>query len=111
MIESDHRIYGDETAQEKILDQMSRGKAVDEEVVNLPVTEFGRVKAPAGTWGSCIRIIDPTQNSTVAVIPLDNNEAAFSIAVVPFSARNGELFLVVGTAANTRVSLMIRVKR
>ncbi|KAL1695035.1 CPSF A subunit region-domain-containing protein [Schizophyllum commune] len=104
MIESDHRVYGDETAQEKILDQMSRGKAVDEEVVNLPVTEFGRVKAPAGTWGSCIRIIDPTQNSTVAVIPLDNNEAAFSIAVVPFSARNGELFLVVGTAANTRVS-------
>lgn len=36
--------------------------------------------------------------------PLDNNEAAFSIAVVPFSARDGELLLVVGTAANTTLA-------
>ena len=84
--------------------QRASGKTVDEEMVSLAPEQFGRPKAPAGTWASCIRIIDPTQNSTVAVIPLDNNEAAFSIAVVPFSARNGELFLVVGTAANTRVS-------
>jgi hypothetical protein len=41
------------------------------------------------------------QAKTVAVIPLDNNEAAFSLAVVPFSARDGELHLVVGTAADT----------
>ena len=32
---------------------------------------------------------------------LDNNEAAFSIAVVPFTARNNELFLCVGTASST----------
>lgn len=40
----------------------------------------------------------------MAVIPLDGNEAAFSLAVVPFSARGGELHLVVGTAADTFVS-------
>ena len=34
-------------------------------------------------------------------IPLDNNEGAFSIAVVPFAAREGELLLVVGTAQDT----------
>jgi splicing factor 3B subunit 3 len=40
----------------------------------------------------------------VAVVPLDNNESAFSIAVVPFSARNNELLLVVGTAQDTRLN-------
>jgi splicing factor 3B subunit 3 len=41
------------------------------------------------------------QAKTVSVIPLEENEAAFSLAIVPFSARAGELHLVVGTAANT----------
>ena len=35
------------------------------------------------------------------VIPIDNNECAFSVAVVPFTARNNELHLVVGTAQDT----------
>jgi len=65
---------------------------------------FGRPKAPAGTWGSCIRIIDPIENKTIKVINLDNNEAAFSVAVVPFSARGNELFLCVGTAASTHLA-------
>lgn len=38
---------------------------------------------------------------TVHVITLDNNEAAFSVAVVPFVGRNGEPHLVVGTAKDT----------
>lgn len=44
------------------------------------------------------------QARTVAHIPLDSNEAAFSLAIVPFSARGGDLHLVVGTAADTKVS-------
>ena len=40
----------------------------------------------------------------MTVISLDNNEAAFSLAIVPFAARGGELHLVVGTAADTYVS-------
>lgn len=44
------------------------------------------------------------QAQTVALISLDGNEAAFSLAIVPFSARGGELHLVVGTAADTLVS-------
>jgi splicing factor 3B subunit 3 len=38
------------------------------------------------------------------MIPLDGNEAAFSAAVVPFVQRDGELHLVVGTAADTFLS-------
>lgn len=40
----------------------------------------------------------------MALITLDNNEAAFSIAVVPFAAKGGELHLVVGTASTTFVA-------
>jgi splicing factor 3B subunit 3 len=81
-----------------------QGKRIDEEIVNLPPGVFGRPKAPEGTWGSAIRIIDPVEAKTVNVVHLDANEAAFSIAVVPFSARNGELHLVVGTAADTHIA-------
>ena len=119
MIESDHRVWGDEVAKQKveelvrhtlqafvasladILWKRQKGAKIDDETVNLPPDVFGRPKAPAGTWGSCIRILDPLNKTTVKVIHLDNNEAAFSIAVVPFSARNGDLFLCVGTASST----------
>jgi splicing factor 3B subunit 3 len=40
----------------------------------------------------------------VNLVPLDNNESAFSLAVVPFAARGGELLLVVGTAQDTLLS-------
>jgi splicing factor 3B subunit 3 len=40
----------------------------------------------------------------VSVIPLDGNEAAFSLAIVPFSARAGQLYLVVGTAKDAILS-------
>jgi splicing factor 3B subunit 3 len=73
-------------------------------VLNLSPEVFGRPKAPAGTWASNVRIIDPVEGKTVAVYSLDGNESAFSIAVVPFAARNNELHLVVGTAADTRLA-------
>jgi splicing factor 3B subunit 3 len=44
------------------------------------------------------------QAKTIASFPLEGNEMAFSIAVVPFAVRGGELHLVVGTAADTFLS-------
>lgn len=41
--------------------QRQKGKRIDEEVVQLAPELFGRPKAPAGTWASCIRIIDPVE--------------------------------------------------
>ncbi|KAF9050403.1 CPSF A subunit region-domain-containing protein [Panaeolus papilionaceus] len=104
VIEGDHRVWGDEAAAQKIQEMRRQGKRIDDEVVNLPHDAFGRPRAEAGRWGSCIRIVDPVEFKTVTTIPLDNNEAAFSIAVVPFAARGGELHLVVGTAIDTHVS-------
>ncbi|KAG6836241.1 pre-mRNA-splicing factor rse1, partial [Arthromyces matolae] len=104
MVEGDHRVMGDDAATKRLGDLRRQGKTIDDEVVNLPPDAFGRPKAPAGTWASAIRIIDPIESKTVAFIPLEGNEAAFSLAVVPFAARGGELHLVVGTAADTLLS-------
>ncbi|KAH9985372.1 mono-functional DNA-alkylating methyl methanesulfonate N-term-domain-containing protein [Russula vinacea] len=104
LIESDHRVLGEVAAGTKLQELRSQKKTVDDAVLELPSEQFGRPKAPAGTWGSCIRIVDPIENKTVRVVHLDNNEAAFSLAVVPFEARENELHLVVGTAQDTLLS-------
>ncbi|KAJ3532553.1 hypothetical protein NMY22_g7695 [Coprinellus aureogranulatus] len=104
LVEGDNRTMSEAVAQDKIQKLRQEGKHVDDEIINLPPAEFGRPKQPSGTWAANVRIIDPVENQTVAVVPIDGNEGVFSVAVVPFSARNGELHLVVGTAADTTVS-------
>jgi splicing factor 3B subunit 3 len=101
LIEGDHRVMGEEAINKRLQQLSEAGKTIDQEMLELPAETFGRCKAPAGTWASAIRIIDPVESKTVALIHLDNNEAAFSLAVVPFAARGGELHLVVGTASDT----------
>ncbi|TFY66687.1 hypothetical protein EVG20_g4405 [Dentipellis fragilis] len=103
-IEADHRVLGEAAVEQKLQELRAKGQTIDEEVLNLPPEQFGRPKAPAGTWASCIRIIDPVEGKTVSVVHLDNNEAAFSLAILPFAARNNELHLVVGTAQDTFLS-------
>ncbi|KAA1471787.1 hypothetical protein DENSPDRAFT_837869 [Dentipellis sp. KUC8613] len=103
-IEADHRVLSEAAIEQKLQELRAKGQQIDEELLNLPPEQFGRPKAPAGTWASCIRIIDPVEGKTVSVVHLDNNEAAFSLAIVPFAARNNELHLVVGTAQDTFLS-------
>ncbi|KAN0091266.1 CPSF A subunit region domain containing protein [Tylopilus felleus] len=104
LIEGDHRVIGEEATNKRLQQLSEAGEMIDQELLELPAETFGRCKAPAGTWASAIRIIDPVESRTVALLHLDNNEAAFSLAVVPFAARGGELYLVVGTASDTLVS-------
>lgn len=46
----------------------------------------------------------PQENATLARIDLDKNEAAFSMAVVPFAAKQNNLYLVVGTARDATIT-------
>ncbi|EGN99756.1 hypothetical protein SERLA73DRAFT_88390 [Serpula lacrymans var. lacrymans S7.3] len=101
LIEGDHRVLGEDAAAKRLDEMRQRGKMVDDNMLDLPPEVFGRPKAPAGTWASAIRIIDPVEAKTLSMITLDSNECAFSLAIVPFSARGNELHLVVGTAADT----------
>jgi splicing factor 3B subunit 3 len=64
----------------------------------LPPEDFGY---PRGTahWASCIQTIDPiTTHAVISTLDLDENEAAVSIAVVPFTSQDDEPFLLVGTS-------------
>ncbi|KAL4078566.1 CPSF A subunit region-domain-containing protein [Scleroderma yunnanense] len=101
LIEGDHRVLSEEAISKRLAQLRQAGKPIDEDMLQLSPDVFGRVKAPTGTWASAIRIIDPVEAKTVAMVHLDNNEAAFCLAVVPFTARGGELHLVVGTASDT----------
>lgn len=74
----------------------------DPSVVNgdakvLPPETFGY---PRGRrhWASCIQVIDPVVDKKVTyTIDLEENEAAVSVAAVPFDSQDGEVFLIVGT--------------
>ncbi|KAL9708619.1 pre-mRNA-splicing factor rse1 [Leucoagaricus gongylophorus] len=104
LIEGDHRVMGQGAVDKKLAELNQQGENLDRNVLNLSPETFGHPKASVGTWASNIRIINPVEGKTVTLFPLDNNESAFSIAMVPFAARNNELHLVVGTAADTRVA-------
>lgn len=104
IVETDHRSYGQAAIDRIVGEKTSKGKEVDMSVFELPAAEFGRPKAEAGQWGSLIRVVDPLGAESLQTIDLDENEAAFSVAVVPFAERGGEIMLVVGTAVEVTIA-------
>lgn len=119
--ESDHRTLSAPATSEKlnglvrvvvscqqVTDRLTVSAARQEnaEQYMVPPEQFGLPRAEAGNWGSCIRAVNamiPAEDATTAQVHLDNNEAAFSMAVVQFASRENELHLVVGTAKDTTV--------
>lgn len=58
----------------------------------------GPVPAEPGSWGSCVRLVDPSDScSTLDCVEMDRNEAALCCASVRFHSRGGESLLAVGT--------------
>ena len=113
IIETDHLGFTDQTkqqrkqqmAQQMIQDADSDEKKLAIEMANafietkLPENIFGAPKAAAGMWASAISVMDPLNKEMKFTIELDQNEAAFSIALVKFSTRpSNQQFLLVGVA-------------
>ncbi|GAA5883317.1 hypothetical protein JCM16303_006687 [Sporobolomyces ruberrimus] len=103
-IESDHRTFGLPAMEKMVSDLQTAQIPIDEESINLDQAEFGLPRAPAGTWGSCVRIVDPVTAETVFKLDLTNNEAAFSAAIVTFHSVPNEIYLVVGTGEDTSLA-------
>ncbi|OWT37662.1 pre-mRNA-splicing factor RSE1 [Cryptococcus neoformans Bt1] len=101
MIEADHRTYSKSAIKRIVKQKESEGRRVDTLLLDLPANEFGRPRAPAGHWASCVRVLDPLANETIMTLDLDEDEAAFSIAIAYFERGGGEPFLVVGTGVKT----------
>ncbi len=100
VIESDNNTLSMQT-KARLLDDTT---LVNGDSVVLPPEEFGYPRAQ-GHWASCIQIIDPiTTKSALQQIDFEDNEAATSIAAVPFASQDDETFLVVGTGKDIVVS-------
>ena len=81
LIEGDHRTVSAEASEKRLAElvscayaaygfeklinkQRSKGKPVDEDMLNLSPEVFGLPRASAGSWASNIRIIDPIEART-----------------------------------------------
>ncbi|PLB41012.1 DDB1/RSE1 family protein [Aspergillus candidus] len=100
VIESDNNVLSESTRARLLEDSKARG----DDDTELPPDEFGYPRA-TGHWASCIQIVDPVDaKAVIGSIELEDNEAAVSVATVPFTSQDDETFLVVGTAKDMTVS-------
>lgn len=63
VIEADHRTSSPQAQKQKLAEFIEAGEEVDQSVVELPFETFGLPRVAAGSWGSCVRIIDPVEVS------------------------------------------------
>ena len=107
VVESDHNAYNeDEKAQlyeaAGIPPPLPAGSEVpDEDEAEEGVLMESVVGVPRGgmgKWASCVRLVDPATKATLSLLELPDNEAALSVAIVPFRERAGESIVIVGTA-------------
>uniref|UniRef100_A0AAY5L0G0 Splicing factor 3B subunit 3 n=1 Tax=Esox lucius TaxID=8010 RepID=A0AAY5L0G0_ESOLU len=112
LIESDHNAYTEATkAQRKqqMAEEMVEAAGEDERELaaemaaaflneNLPEAIFGAPKAGSGQWASLVRLVNPIQGSTLDLVQLEQNEAAFSVAVCRFASGGDDWYVLVGVA-------------
>ncbi|XP_030832053.1 splicing factor 3B subunit 3 [Strongylocentrotus purpuratus] len=118
VIETDHNTYTDSTkAQRKqqMAEEMVEAAGEEEKELaaemaeaflqeELPESTFSSPKAGSGMWASTIRLLNPVQGQTLDMVELEQNEAAFSLALVKFANREDETHVLVGTAKDVTLS-------
>lgn len=102
IIETDHNTY---SSQEKKKALKARGfDDEDAQEEELDPVVFGHTRAQSGKWASLIRLVNPTTGETTFSLELEQNEAAFSVAVLNFAVDANQMFLAVGTAADVTLA-------
>jgi splicing factor 3B subunit 3 len=93
VVEADHGILSAATRAKLLNDP----NVVNGDAEELPPQDFGYPRG-RGHWASCIQVVDPVdQKAVLETIELEENEAAVSVAAVPFTSQDNETFLIVGT--------------
>ncbi|KAI8984496.1 CPSF A subunit region-domain-containing protein [Mycotypha africana] len=108
IVQSDHATFSPEEKIKGLKEKEQEGFEIDPEITDLDVLQFGHVRHAPGKWASCIQLVEPFQGTIVQTIELEENEAAFSIAMVqfrtnPHAADPSEQFVVVGTGQNVKL--------
>lgn len=119
LIETDHLSFTEATkhqrkqqmAQQMIQDADTDEKRLAIEMANafieskLPEPVFGAPKAAPGMWASCIRVMEASSKEHKSLLDLEQNEAAFSIALCKFASRpTNQSFLLVGVAKDLKLN-------
>ncbi|ELT96001.1 hypothetical protein CAPTEDRAFT_155561 [Capitella teleta] len=118
VIESDHNAYTEDTKQQRkqqMAEEMVEAAGEEEQQLaaemaaaflqeNLPEDVFGAPKAGNGMWASQIQIMNPINGKTLCKLPLEQNEAAFSVSIVRFANHGDEAFVLVGTVKDLVLS-------
>lgn len=117
--ETDHNAYTEDTknARKEQMAEEMRSAAGDEErelaremanaFINevLPEDIFSAPKAGLGLWASQIRCLDAMHGQTMFTVPLTQNEAIMSMALLKFSiAADGRYYLAVGIAKDLQLN-------
>ncbi|PWN27033.1 Pre-mRNA-splicing factor RSE1 [Jaminaea rosea] len=108
--EADHRTLSPSEKEKRIASLTREPKVGERGVLDLDPVEFGPLRAEAGNWASCIRVVDAKARETTHVVELEGNEAAFNVALVPFAnsidptTGQPEIFLIVSSARAATVT-------
>ncbi|KAI8373001.1 CPSF A subunit region-domain-containing protein [Radiomyces spectabilis] len=109
VVESDYATFSPAEKQKELAIKEKEGFEIDEDITNLDPLQFGHVRNAAGKWASCIRLVEPFQGATLHELELEENEAAFSVAMVqfrnnPHSNDASEQFVAVGTGKDVQLA-------
>ena len=82
--------------------------AVNGDATELPPEEYGYPKADKH-WASCLQIVNPLgepygEHGVISTMNFDEGETPLSIAAVPFTSQDDEVFILVGTALDLIIS-------
>lgn len=83
-----------------LLNVLPQGVEFDEEAATLE-EQYGAPCGQPGQWAACVRIVDPTNLSTVFVTELDNNEGITAMVLAELTSSvsgASETVLALGTA-------------
>lgn len=117
VVEADHNELSEDKKKEKADFQTSGGNNSnenmmedgsdsdsDDETANKKTFVRGPLPEVKGTWGSCIRLLDPKQNGDcVDVVELEDNCAALSACAVHFHSKSSEVLLAVGVTQSMKM--------
>ncbi|KAI9653994.1 MAG: pre-mRNA-splicing factor rse1 [Bathelium mastoideum] len=99
VIEADNNVLAPATRTRLLNDAPTNGHTP-----TLPPEQFGYSRGRKH-WASSIQIVDPiSTKSVIYSIDLEDNEAAVSVAAVPFASQDDEAFLLVGTGKDMVIS-------
>ncbi|KAF9331167.1 Splicing factor 3B subunit 3 [Podila minutissima] len=102
IIETDHNTYSSQEKKKALKALGFDDEDAQEEELDPAV--FGHTRAQPGKWASLIRLVNPSTGETTFSLELEQNEAAFSVAVLNFAVDANQMFLAVGTAADVTLA-------